>query len=718
MSINIVHGTNQKPVASDELDRILENQDDLDGELFIGYPIVGTPAGPYVLDALWISKQAGIVVFDLIEGVQPGDYESRQDVAATMLEARLKTHQDLISRRNLLVPIHTVSFFPAQVSSNMGTINADYPLVGEFDIVETLRGFCWGNPNDGIFEKTLSAVESVSSIRQDRARRTTKSNHSRGAKLKELEDSIATLDHKQSLAVIEIVDGVQRIRGLAGSGKTVVLALKAAYLHAQHPDWRIAVTFNTRSLKGLFRRLINAFTIEQASREPDWEMVRVVNAWGAPGGGERDGIYHEFCYAHDVEYLNFGTARSRYPGDPFGTVCELASSQVRDAKQLYDVILIDEAQDFSPAFLRLCHRMLNDRKRLVYAYDELQSLSGASLPSPSDIFGDAMGGGLPGASNATRNERRGDDIILDKCYRNSRPLLVAAHALGFGIYRRPPEGNSTGLVQMFDRPELWTDVGYRVQSGSLEDGQEVSLRRPPDTSPTFLESHSETDDLIQFIAFDNEMEQAKWLAQEIRTNLTTDELRADDIVVINPNPLTTQANCGLPRELLAHMGINSHVAGRDTSRDTFYKTDVDSITFTGIYRAKGNEAGMVYVIHAQDCHAVGRNLFTLRNQLFTAITRSKAWIRVLGIGSGMRELLDEFQRLKEHQFTLNFTYPDEAQRQQLRLLHRDIAEGEQMRLETRQQELMGFVSEVRSGVILMDDLDPEIVAELRDLLSS
>ena len=92
--------------------------------------------------------------------------------------------------------------------------------------------------------------------------------------------------------------------------------------------------------------------------------------------------------------------------------------------------------------------------------------------------------------------------------------------------------------------------------------------------------------------------------------------------------------------------------------------------------------------------------------------------RVLGIGSGMRELLDEFQRLKEHQFTLNFTYPDEAQRQQLRLLHRDIAEGEQMRLETRQQELMGFVSEVRSGVILMDDLDPEIVAELRDLLSS
>ena len=716
MSIHIVHGTNQKPVASDELDRILESRTDLDGQLFIGYPIVGTPSGPYVLDALWVSKRAGMVVFDLIEGVQPEDYASRQDDAATMLEARLKVHKELISRRDLLIPIHTVSFFPAQVPANMTTVSAGYPLVGESDLVSTLHGFSWENPQDDIFEKALSAVESVSSIRQDKARRSVRLATSRGAKLKELENSIATLDHKQSAAVIETVDGVQRIRGLAGSGKTVVLALKAAYLHAQHPDWRIAVTFNTRSLKGLFRRLINAFTIEQASREPDWDLVRVVNAWGAPGGGDRDGLYHEFCREHNVDYLNFGIARGRYAGDPFGGVCELASRQVKEAKHLYDVILIDEAQDFSPAFLRLCYRMLTNQKRLVYAYDELQNLSGASLPSPSDIFGDAAIIGPSGASNVLTGGRRRDDIILDKCYRNSRPVLVAAHALGFGIYRTPPEGSSTGMAQMFDRTELWTDVGYRVQSGVLEDGQQVCLHRPADTSPLFLESHSDTDDLIQFMVFNDEVEQAEWLAQEIKTNLTRDELRSDDIVVINPNPRTTRENSGLPRQLLANIGINSHIAGQDTSPDTFYKSDIDSITFTGIYRVKGNEAGMVYVIHAQDCHTVGRNLSTLRNQLFTAITRSKAWIRVTGIGPEMEELKNEFQKLKERQFTLDFVYPDAAQRQQLRLLHRDIAEGEQMRLDSRQQELTGLVSDLRSGIILVDDLDQEIVSALKDLL--
>ena len=34
------------------------------------------------------------------------------------------------------------------------------------------------------------------------------------------------------------------------------------------------------------------------------------------------------------------------------------------------------------------------------------------------------------------------DIILERCYRNSRPVLATAHALGFGIYREPG-----GLIQ-------------------------------------------------------------------------------------------------------------------------------------------------------------------------------------------------------------------------------------------------------------------------------
>ena len=92
------------------------------------------------------------------------------------------------------------------------------------------------------------------------------------------------MDHKQSKAFIETVEGVQRIRGLAGAGKTIVLERKAAYLHAQHPEWRLAVTFHTRSLKDFYRQLIYRFSLGEQGQELDWERLRIVHAWGASGG--------------------------------------------------------------------------------------------------------------------------------------------------------------------------------------------------------------------------------------------------------------------------------------------------------------------------------------------------------------------------------------------------------------------------------------------------
>lgn len=69
-------------------------------------------------------------------------------------------------------------------------------------------------------------------------------------------------------AALEIVDGPQRIRGLAGSGKTIVLALKAAYLHSQFPEWDIVVTYYTRALWQQYRDLITKFVFEFSRDEP------------------------------------------------------------------------------------------------------------------------------------------------------------------------------------------------------------------------------------------------------------------------------------------------------------------------------------------------------------------------------------------------------------------------------------------------------------------
>ena len=713
--VDIVRGTNSKPASSEALAKFFAESRDYGGRLFIGYPIIAAPEGRFRIDALWLSPDHGIVIFDLIEGHAPDDFRERQDNAYNLIDAKLRAHQELTERRNLLVPVNTLSFAPG-IRIEPDWEVSDYFLCNSDNLDEALRTFEHRMPSE-LFSKTMSALQSISTIRKSKIKRTPEKKDSLGAKLKSLESSIATLDSLQGKAVVETVEGVQRIRGLAGSGKTIVLALKAAYLHAQHPEWRIAVTFNTRSLKGQFRRLINTFCIDQTGEEPDWENLRILNAWGAPGGNHRTGVYFEFCQYQDVPYFDFQSARHRFgKGNEFGGSCEEAIKAARNIKPLYDAILVDEAQDFSPWFLRLCYRLLSSTKRLVYAYDELQNLSGESMPSPEELFGkDKNGEPLVVFSEPDPGKPK-SDIILEKCYRNSRPVLTAAHALGFGIYRKPRNDQTTGLVQMFDHPYLWEEIGYRVEKGRLQDGSEVVLSRTKETSPEFLENHSPIDDLVQFVECDSMQDQIDRVADAIKENLEQDELRYDDIVLINPDPFTTRKETGPIRRRLMEMGISSHLAGVDTDPDVFFSSDHDSVTFTGINRAKGNEAGMVYIVNGQDCHASQFNLATIRNRLFTAISRSKAWVRVLGYGDGMRRLVEEFERLRANNFRLHFRYPTARERRFLKVVHRDMTAQEKNRIKHREKDLVDLVNDLEAGNIHLEDLDESYVNKLKGLL--
>ena len=713
MSIEVIRGASLKPVASDRLVEALSTRADWTGRLFVGYPIIGTVEGPHRVDALWVSER-GIVVFDLVEGRDPGDYEARQDDTANKIDAQLRVHPALVRRRQLRIPIHTISFSPA--------VNGPVPraaeglLSGPDTILAELENFEWDDFEEDVYRSALSIVESVATIRRSRARRTLRSDDSRGAKLKRLEDSIATLDHDQGAAVVETVDGVQRIRGLAGSGKTIVLALKAAYLHAQYPQWRIGVTFNTRSLKGHFQRLIHDFHADKTGEPPDWENLRVIDSWGAPGRPERSGIYHEYCSSHGVEYLDFRSATSRFGrSEPFASACRQALDQTEVSRPVYDALLVDEAQDLPPAFLKLCHAFLKEPKRLVYAYDELQNLANESLPPPEDIFGRKDDGAPLVRLDDGGADRPRPDIVLKRCYRNSRPVLVAAHALGFGIYRAAPEPGQTGLVQMFDHPLLWEELGYVAEDGELREGSRVRLVRPEATSPGFLAEHSPMDDLIHFRTFATEQEQAAWVAQDIRENLQREDLRHSDIVVINPDPRTTRGNVGIVRARLLDMGIQCHLAGVDTDPDTFH-LDSESVTFSGIHRAKGNEAAMVYIINAHDCQAAAINLARIRNRLFTAMTRSKAWVRVLGIGPRMDALTGEYEALKAQKFSLNFRYPSAEERERLRVIHRDMTEAERKRVSDSNQELGRLVQDLEHGHVRPEDLDETTVDRLKALL--
>lgn len=232
-----------------------------------------------------------------------------------------------------------------------------------------------------------------------------------------------------------------------------------------------------------------------------------------------------------------------------------------------------------------------------------------------------------------------------------------------------------------------------------------------------MEQHSPVDDLIQFSVFETSEKQTEWLVKEIQNNLAKQELIPDDIVVINPDPLKTKDAVGDARRSLLKLGINSNLAGVTTIADVF--TEPGTVTFTGIYRAKGNEAAMVYVMNAQDCFGgfLPREVALVRNRLFTAITRSKAWVRVLGIGKPMQALKQEFEKAKAEKFKLHFRYPTEEERKTMTTVNRDMSKAEQERNAKRRNNFADIIASLESGESIIEDYPESLVKKLQALLA-
>jgi superfamily I DNA and RNA helicase len=699
--LQVIRGATEKIAYIEKLIEKFE-ESNIDGILYTGYPIIGGVVEKFKIDAMLLSEKHGLIIFNINQDVKFEDKTEVHDKIYNNIEARLKRYSNLTKRRNLMVTINIVEFAPTWNDKKL-EMAEEFDACNEESIIDYISNISWSN--NEYYSRLVESIQLISQLKKRDTRTYVTNASSRGGKLKSIEDEISSLDHCQSKAVIETVKGVQRIRGLAGSGKTIVLALKVAYLYTMFEDKVIAVTFNTRSLKGQFESLVTNFIIENTNEEPNWSRIKIIHAWGS---SKSDGLYYNFCMENNVEYLDFGSAKSkyRYSDDLFGEICRDALESVKNPKKLYDVILVDEAQDFSKYFLRLCYSSLpKDDKMLVYAYDELQSLNNNRVEAPEKLFGNKDGNPIVTLRN--EDNKPTEDVILYKCYRNSKPVLTTAHSLGFGIYR---EG---GLVQLFEDKKLWEDIGYTVIDGNINDDEQVVLTRTNESSPEFLATHSNVDDLLQFKSFNNIEEEAEWVANGIIKNLEEDELRFNDIIIIHPNPLTTRNYVSYIRTKLLEKNIETHIAGYDSSPDEFFRED--SITISQIYRAKGNEAAIVYFVNADYCYS-GANLASKRNILFTGITRSKAWVRVSGIGGNMDNLIQEYNKVKDKEFKLDFIYPNADERKKLRIIHRDKTKSEEENIKFTESKLKGILSELKDGKIQKEDLSEDIRKELMELL--
>ena len=341
----------------------------------------------------------------------------------------------------------------------------------------------------------------------------------------------------------------------------------------------------------------------------------------------------------------------------------------------------------------------------IWAYDELQKLDESAMPQIDDLFGlDERGHSLVTLTQGEAEARR--DITLPICYRNSPWALSTAHAIGLGIYR------DGGLVQSFDEPQLWQDIGYRVVAGRLREGADVELERSTSSTPDYFAERLTADDAVVVRAFDDETEQDAWVAEAVVENLTRDELECDDLLIVLPNPRTARARATRLSQVLADRDLVSHLVGVQSSTDEMFVRN--SVAIAHIHRAKGNEAPMVYVVDAQYA-TEPFNAVTRRNILFTAMTRSRAWVRVAGWGKGMTHLAHEFKAITAADYHLRFRIPTNGELARMRRLHRDRSEAEVETLDTVQKGVQLMFELLDRGEIELDDLPSELRERLQRL---
>ncbi len=102
--------------------------------------------------------------------------------------------------------------------------------------------------------------------------------------------------------------------------------------------------------------------------------------------------------------------------------------------------------------------------------------------------------------------------------------------------------------------------------------------------------------------------------------------------------------------------FKSVIPGYVESADVFKPKDF--VTITTPFRAKGNEANIVFVINGQ-C-VVDDFTLRMRNAYFVAVTRSRGWCYISGYGTGMEKLAVEIESIKKDFPLFRFKCPDPA----------------------------------------------------------
>lgn len=394
--------------------------------------------------------------------------------------------------------------------------------------------------------------------------------------------------HQESLAK-QIGDKHRLIRGVAGSGKTLILAARAKMLLKENPDWKILVLCYGVPLSRTLKMIIN-----QKIDEPD-DLFDFVS-------GEASSQLHKSRNQIEVYTFHEWLMKTIKIKDTDIPLIIDKLEQKNAIFPAYDAILIDEGQDFEPEWLRLLTHVLNpDTQSLLLVEDRAQNIFKRKVSLAQNV-------GL---------NFRGRSKILNINYRNTAQIAQFA----WDFYR----SNS--------------NLKDKVKEGSIE-GVEII--------PPQLTKRKGPEPIIK--RFKSFHEEIKFIIEQINELVTQKKLSFSDIVIlyrVKKNYSTSYVDIILKQ--LSTTKIPFYWITESSSSKREYDNTDNSVKISTIDSAKGLDFRAVFIINIENLpFHLEENEEREVSLFYIGMTRALEWLFLTYSGeSKFTKYLDQVSKQRQ-----------------------------------------------------------------------
>jgi superfamily I DNA and RNA helicase len=475
------------------------------------------------------------------------------------------------------------------------------------------------------------ALGSSEVIGQRRQREPGPTNEKLGDRIAAIELKDKRLSVEQQRLIEARFDGrPQLIRGVAGSGKSIVLVKNLARLIdrkvnreqlsllGESETKRFLVVCYNRTLVPFLRELFEESFRALTYRDPPPRVtvdIFYMNGLLYELSTKRGG---PLTYQNVGDYKKHGDEKMRHiAAHNSNQIDLLAKTNPTLLRRLqYDAVYVDEGQDlFDEEYLLLMRLLREDRetglRNIVIFYDDAQNLYGLPRPTWSNLGIQITGGRTS---------------VMKTCFRNTRPTIEFAFNLLLGV-----------TAETRVTTKQFADVAHLKENGLVVELSDRWQVRFADRSEGL------TPD-VQL--FDTREQEVLWIAAKVNHLILDERVRSEDILVLfhgpSENLIFPDLEAALMRTCTSIGRLRKPFGKAGNPEKDKYIFENGALTTTTVQSAKGYDCPIVIL--------AGADLFSTdtegRASFYVGATRAKIRLLVSGL-RGRNSLADEAKGVAE-----------------------------------------------------------------------